>query len=65
MKDKKVSFWNSDATKYMAVLYLGYILGRGSEALPSILAVPIEIMGFASIVIVLINFVKGKLHKAE
>ncbi len=60
---KQKNIWNSDATKYMAILYIGSILGRSS--LPYFLSVPIEIVGFASIVIVLINFIKGKLHKAE
>jgi len=44
----------------MAILYIGYVIGRGSEAIPSVLAVPVEIMGFASIVIVIINFFRAK-----
>ncbi len=63
METKKTSIWKSDATKYMAVLYIGSILGRSS--LPYFLSVPIEIMGFVSIVIVLFTFIKGKLRKSQ
>ena len=63
MNGKAKSFWKSDATKYIAVLYIGILLGRSS--LPYFFAVPIEIMGFASIIIVLVNFIKSKLHKAQ
>lgn len=53
------NIFNSDVTKYMATLYTGYLLGRSSELL-GILSVPIEIVGFASIVIVVINLFRGK-----
>lgn len=63
MENKAKSFWKSDATKYVAVLYIGSILGRST--LPYFLSVPLEIVGFASIIIVLINFIKYKLHRVE
>lgn len=64
MEDKKTSIWKSDVTKYMAVLWLGYILNASSNSIPSILLMLIEIVGFASAVIVTINFIVGKMRKS-
>ncbi len=65
MEGNAKSIWKSDVTKYMAVLYLGYILGRSSESLPYIISVPLEIIGFASIVVVIIHFVVSKVRKSS
>lgn len=63
MNEETKSILKTDATKYMAILYLGTVLGRLN--LPYIISVPVEIMGFASIIIILINFVKNKLRGAK
>lgn len=58
MQKETKNIWKTDATKFMAVLYLGTIMGR--MELPYIISVPVEIIGLASVVIVIINYFKNK-----